>query len=118
MPLGHGGRQGRSANKIPRVVFTVDIELKSQMTKYCLLLEYPSVVVLQEAHRPYHISVLPLIQYRHYTHRAEFKSLSECSLNFRMSGKAPFCLPACIVTSFSFPVYDPCQCWVLCGTNY
>lgn len=38
-------------------------------------------------------------------YKAEFNNLSECSLNFRMRGSAPFCLPACIVMSFLFPVY-------------
>ena len=39
------------------------------------------------------------------THKAELSNLSECSLNFRMSGKAAFCLPARMVTSFSFPIW-------------
>ena len=39
------------------------------------------------------------------THIADFSKRSECSLNLRMSGSAPRCFPACIVTSFSFPVY-------------
>ena len=39
------------------------------------------------------------------TYNAELSSLSECSLNLRMSGSAPRWRPACIVTSFSFPVY-------------
>jgi hypothetical protein len=43
------------------------------------------------------------------THIADLSKRSECSLNLRMSGSAPRCLPACIVTSFSFPVYDVVQ---------
>lgn len=39
------------------------------------------------------------------THIADLSKRSECSLNLRMSGSAPRCFPACIVTSFSFPVY-------------
>ena len=41
------------------------------------------------------------------THRAELSSRSECSLNFRIRGKAARCLPACIVMSCSFPVCEP-----------
>ena len=40
------------------------------------------------------------------THIADLSKRSECSLNLRMSGSAPRCFPACIVTSFSFPVYS------------
>jgi hypothetical protein len=43
------------------------------------------------------------------THIADLSKRSECSLNLRMSGSAPRCFPACIVTSFSFPVYGVVQ---------
>ena len=39
------------------------------------------------------------------THIADLSRRSECSLNLRISGSAPRCFPACIVISFSFPVY-------------
>lgn len=39
-----------------------------------------------------------------WTYKAEFNSRSECSLNLRIKGRAPFCRPACIVISFSLPV--------------
>lgn len=35
------------------------------------------------------------------SYKAEFNNRSECSLNFRINGSAPFCRPACIVTSLA-----------------
>lgn len=48
----------------------------------------------------YDIHKREYIQLRNLTNSAAFNNLSECSLNFRIKGRAPFCFPACIVASF------------------
>lgn len=57
--------------------------------------------------------ISPLLSFRYFeqrrqkkddAYRAAFNNLSECSLNFRISGSAPRCRPGCIVMSRSFPV--------------
>lgn len=107
--LDHEGRQGLFAHKTP----TVMVEVRLSILEYnepCLHLEHPSAGVLQGMLYPYHILILGLWGHKNHAHNAEFNNLSECSLNFRINGRAPFCLPACIVTSLSFPVctnYQP-----------
>ena len=48
--------------------------------------------------------VVVIFAYR--THSAVSSNRVECSLNFLIRGSTAFCFPACIVTSFSLPVYS------------